>query len=60
MKFYKMNGAGNAFVIFDARKEALALTPERIREIANPKTGAGADQIMSMEPSLREIGRAHV
>ncbi len=53
MKFYKMNGAGNAFVIFDARKEALALTPERIREIANPKTGAGADQIMSMEPSLR-------
>ena len=33
MKFYKMNGAGNAFVIFDARKEALALTPERIREM---------------------------
>ena len=53
MKFYKMNGAGNAFVIFDARKEKLDLTPERIREIANPETGAGADQIMSMEPSLR-------
>jgi diaminopimelate epimerase len=53
MKFYKMNGAGNAFVIFDARKDKLDLTPERIREIANPETGAGADQIMSMEPSLR-------
>lgn len=53
MKFYKMNGAGNAFVIFDARKHKLDLTPERIREIANPATGAGADQIMSMEPSLR-------
>ncbi len=53
MKFYKMNGAGNAFVIFDARHEKLDLTPERIREIADPKTGAGADQVMSMEPSLR-------
>jgi diaminopimelate epimerase len=53
MKFYKMNGAGNAFVIFDARGETLALTPERIRQIADPATGAGADQIIAMEPSIR-------
>jgi diaminopimelate epimerase len=53
MKFFKMNGAGNSFVIFDARREKLSLTPERIREIADPVTGAGADQIIAMEPSIR-------
>ncbi len=49
MKFWKMNGAGNAFVIFDARKENLGLSPEQIAAIADPKTGAGADQVIAME-----------
>ncbi len=53
MKFWKMNGAGNAFVIFDARQERLDLSPERIRAIADPKDGAGADQIIAIEPSIR-------
>lgn len=53
MKFFKMNGAGNAFVIFDARKEKLALTPDQVRAIAHPDTGAGADQVIAMEPSIR-------
>ena len=53
MKFYKMNGAGNAFVVFDARSQALRLDPERIRQIADPTEGAGADQVIVMERSLR-------
>lgn len=53
MKIWKMNGAGNAFVIFDGRSEKLDLTPERIRAIADPKEGAGADQVIAMERSLR-------
>lgn len=53
MKFWKMNGAGNAFVIFDARQDHLPLTPERIRAIADPATGAGADQVIAIERSLR-------
>lgn len=53
MKFYKMNGAGNSFVIFDAREEALAADPARIRQIADPATGVGADQVIAMEKSLR-------
>jgi diaminopimelate epimerase len=52
MKFWKMNGAGNEIVVFDARSEKLDLSPERIRAIADPRTGAGADQIMCMERSL--------
>lgn len=53
MKFFKMNGAGNTFVVFDARREKLALTPERIREIADARTGANVDQVIAMEPSIR-------
>ncbi|MBU6318301.1 MAG: diaminopimelate epimerase [Alphaproteobacteria bacterium] len=53
MKFYKMNGAGNAFVVFDARSQVLRLDPERIRQIADPTDGAGADQVIVMERSLR-------
>ena len=53
MKFYKMNGAGNSFVIFDAREEALMADADRIRQIADPQTGVGADQVIAMEKSLR-------
>jgi diaminopimelate epimerase len=53
MKFWKMNGAGNAFVIFDDRNGGLALQPEQIKAIANPETGAGADQVIAMEKTLR-------
>ena len=35
MKFWKMNGAGNSFVIFDDRKGVLGLKPEQIKAIAN-------------------------
>jgi diaminopimelate epimerase len=54
MKFWKMNGAGNAFVIFDGRKEQLGLKPEQIRAIADPAKGAGpVDQVIAMESTLR-------
>ncbi len=41
MKFWKMNGAGNSFVIFDDRNGALGLKPEQIKAIADPATRAG-------------------
>ncbi len=53
MKFWKMNGAGNAFVIFDGRRQPLGLAPEQIKAIADPETGAGADQVIAMESTLR-------
>lgn len=46
MKFWKMNGAGNAFAIFDARSAPFAPTPEQIRKIA---ADLKADQIIAME-----------
>jgi len=53
MKFWKMNGAGNSFVIFDDRKGGLNLGPEQVAAIANPQTGVGADQVIAMEQTLR-------
>ena len=49
-----MNGAGNAFVIFDGRRENLGLTPAQIKDIADPAKGAGpVDQVIAMEATLR-------
>ena len=35
MKFWKMNGAGNSFVIFDDRKGGLGLQPEQVKALAD-------------------------
>ncbi|MEO0753924.1 MAG: diaminopimelate epimerase [Pseudomonadota bacterium] len=46
MKLWKMNGAGNAFAIFDARSDAFEPGEEQIRRLASE---LGADQIISLE-----------
>jgi diaminopimelate epimerase len=52
-RFIKMHGCGNDFVILDARTEALNLTQEQIRRIADRRFGVGCDQVIVMEPSSR-------
>lgn len=47
--FTKMHGLGNDFVIIDARKNAISLTPEKVRGIAARHTGVGCDQLIIME-----------
>ncbi len=51
MKFTKMNGCGNEFAIFDARKRGgpLHLAPKQVQAIADPQSGSGCDQIMAIE-----------
>lgn len=51
LKFRKMNGLGNDFVVVDARSDALALTPDAVRAIADRKEGIGCDQLIALEPS---------
>ncbi|RIJ17863.1 diaminopimelate epimerase [Henriciella mobilis] len=46
MKVWKMNGAGNAFAVFDARDRKFAPDENRIRAIAEQMK---ADQVMSIE-----------
>ncbi|WP_424681629.1 diaminopimelate epimerase [Frateuria sp. YIM B11624] len=49
MRFSKMHGIGNDFVVIDARRAPLALAPERIRAMADRHTGIGCDQLLSVE-----------
>jgi diaminopimelate epimerase len=48
--FRKMNGLGNAFVVFDARERAVHLPPEAITELGQPD-GIGFDQMITVERS---------
>lgn len=51
LHFRKMNGLGNDFVVFDARKRSLAMDEAKARAIADRRTGIGCDQLIVLEPS---------
>ncbi|WP_414651932.1 diaminopimelate epimerase, partial [Hyphomonas sp. UBA5107] len=51
MKVWKMNGAGNAFAIFDARSTAFVPSTDQVRQIAEDLK---ADQIIALE---RDVAR---
>ncbi len=51
MKFLKMHGLGNDFVIFDAREEMIALMPEDMALIADRHWGVGCDLIVVLDQS---------
>jgi diaminopimelate epimerase len=53
LKFRKMNGLGNDFVVVDARSRAVELTPEAVRAIADRKEGIGCDQLIALQPSTK-------
>ena len=49
MKFTKMHGLGNDFVVVDAINQRIAITPKKIRFMANRHTGIGFDQLLVVE-----------
>ncbi len=53
LHFRKMNGLGNDFVVFDARRRAIAMDEARARAIADRRTGIGCDQLIVLEPSSK-------
>lgn len=53
LKFTKMHGAGNDFVVIDAINQPVNLTPAQWRWIADRRFGIGADQILVVERSTR-------
>ncbi|HBU28420.1 MAG TPA: diaminopimelate epimerase, partial [Thiobacillus sp.] len=46
LRFTKMHGLGNDFVVFDGISQTVALTPEQCRRIADRPFGVGCDQIL--------------
>ena len=53
LRFTKMQGAGNDFVMLDATRAPIELTDEQLRRLGDRRFGVGADQILLVEPSRR-------
>jgi len=51
LRFTKMQGAGNDFVVLDATQAAIELTQAQLRRLGDRRFGVGADQILLVEPS---------
>ncbi len=49
LKFTKMHGLGNDFVVIDAISQTLELTPDQVRHLADRRFGVGCDQILIVE-----------
>jgi diaminopimelate epimerase len=49
LKFTKMHGAGNDFVVIDAISQRINFTPEQWRLLADRRFGVGADQMLVVE-----------
>ena len=53
IRFTKMQGAGNDFVVLDAIRQTFELTSSQIRYIADRHFGIGCDQILLVEKASR-------
>ncbi len=53
LRFTKMHGAGNDFVMLDATRSPIELSAEQLRRLGDRRFGVGADQILLVEPSRR-------
>lgn len=51
LKFTKMQGLGNDFVVFDGVRQSVNLDPAQIRQIADRHFGIGCDQLLLVEKS---------
>ncbi len=50
LRFTKMHGLGNDFVVFDAVRQRVELDAERLRALADRRFGVGCDQVLLVEP----------
>jgi diaminopimelate epimerase len=53
LRFTKMQGAGNDFVMLDGIAQRFSLDAEQLRRLADRRFGVGADQILLVEASDR-------
>lgn len=51
LRFHKMHGLGNDFVVIDARTDPVGMTGPLAHALADRKTGIGCDQLILLEPS---------
>lgn len=53
LRFTKMHGLGNDFVVIDATRAPVDLTPARVKAIADRHFGVGCDQLLVVEPATQ-------
>jgi len=53
LRFTKMHGLGNDFVVIDGVRQAVALTTAQIRALADRHLGIGCDQVLLLEAPRR-------
>jgi diaminopimelate epimerase len=51
IRFTKMQGAGNDFIVLDETRAPLGLKPHQYKWLADRHFGIGADQVLSVRPS---------
>jgi len=51
VKFTKMHGTGNDFLVFDGIHQQIQFTPEQWKKLADRRIGVGADQMLVVERS---------
>ncbi len=51
LHFTKMHGLGNDFVVIDAVRQPVTLSPEQIRHLAHRRLGVGCDQVLLAAPA---------
>ncbi len=51
LKFTKMQGLGNDFVMIDAVRQPVQMTPDLARRLADRRFGVGCDQVLVVEPA---------
>ena len=51
LKFSKMHGLGNDFVVFDGVRQSITLKPTQLRHLGDRHFGVGCDQILLVEKS---------
>ncbi len=49
LRFTKMHGLGNDFMVVDLISQRVHLSPEQIRYLGNRNTGVGFDQLLLVE-----------
>jgi diaminopimelate epimerase len=52
IKFTKMQGAGNDFMVIDGVTQSISLSTDTIKKLAHRQFGIGFDQLLLVEPSV--------
>src|SRR3972149_3744904 len=53
LKFTKMQGVGNDFVVIDGFETQFDPTPEKVKRLCDRHFGVGADQLLILKPSTK-------